>query len=133
MYNPMPPTPILQKCPVNPLSKYCPIPLMGETNVPAPGSPAGMIRGLPTTRSQLSTVSCDASALFTGTCPVVSGWMLTSSLGSSVPTYKQPPAPPVTIPDVAGQPVASENTCMLDRKSTRLNSSHLGISYAVFC
>src|ERR1035441_3788794 len=27
-----------------------------------------------------------------------------------------------------------EITClMLDRKSTRLNSSHLGISYAVFC
>src|SRR5258705_5405209 len=23
--------------------------------------------------------------------------------------------------------------CLLDRKSTRLNSSHLGISYAVFC
>src|SRR5205814_10371807 len=23
--------------------------------------------------------------------------------------------------------------CQLDRKSTRLNSSHLGISYAVFC
>src|ERR1035441_10898532 len=23
--------------------------------------------------------------------------------------------------------------CVLDRKSTRLNSSHLGISYAVFC
>src|SRR6201999_2528180 len=25
------------------------------------------------------------------------------------------------------------STCALDRKSTRLNSSHLGISYAVFC
>src|SRR5262245_64638056 len=24
-------------------------------------------------------------------------------------------------------------TCPVDRKSTRLNSSHLGISYAVFC
>src|ERR1039458_1652798 len=24
-------------------------------------------------------------------------------------------------------------TCRIDRKSTRLNSSHLGISYAVFC
>src|SRR5262245_64404211 len=30
--------------------------------------------------------------------------------------------------DVWGQPVVIE-----DRKSTRLNSSHLGISYAVFC
>src|ERR1035441_3560385 len=27
----------------------------------------------------------------------------------------------------------SEPACSLDRKSTRLNSSHLGISYAVFC
>src|SRR5438045_6468345 len=26
-----------------------------------------------------------------------------------------------------------ESECPLDRKSTRLNSSHLGISYAVFC
>src|SRR5262245_63915068 len=25
------------------------------------------------------------------------------------------------------------NACITDRKSTRLNSSHLGISYAVFC
>src|ERR1035441_2618324 len=28
---------------------------------------------------------------------------------------------------------ASPQLCLLDRKSTRLNSSHLGISYAVFC
>src|SRR5205814_8360185 len=26
-----------------------------------------------------------------------------------------------------------DGSCQLDRKSTRLNSSHLGISYAVFC
>src|SRR5205814_5793437 len=36
-----------------------------------------------------------------------------------------------------GDPHAGLNTLMmdvgLDRKSTRLNSSHLGISYAVFC
>src|SRR5258705_9140657 len=32
-------------------------------------------------------------------------------------------------------PEGAEQTChrLLDRKSTRLNSSHLGISYAVFC
>src|SRR5947199_5892051 len=29
--------------------------------------------------------------------------------------------------------VASEKDTLQDRKSTRLNSSHLGISYAVFC
>src|SRR5262245_64911574 len=32
-----------------------------------------------------------------------------------------------------GGPLAVERTCLADRKSTRLNSSHLGISYAVFC
>src|SRR5882724_6197441 len=26
-----------------------------------------------------------------------------------------------------------QRDCLIDRKSTRLNSSHLGISYAVFC
>src|SRR5258705_8445362 len=30
-------------------------------------------------------------------------------------------------------PMPSERTHFGDRKSTRLNSSHLGISYAVFC
>src|SRR5438045_7128763 len=30
-------------------------------------------------------------------------------------------------------PVRRTNSVELDRKSTRLNSSHLGISYAVFC
>src|SRR5262245_64750101 len=33
--------------------------------------------------------------------------------------------------ELRGAPV--EGTVQLDRKSTRLNSSHLGISYAVFC
>src|SRR5262245_63735909 len=33
----------------------------------------------------------------------------------------------------AGQPLPSGTVLTLDRKSTRLNSSHLGISYAVFC
>src|ERR1035438_2396532 len=38
-----------------------------------------------------------------------------------------------TLPDIieeADRPAALD---LLDRKSTRLNSSHLGISYAVFC
>src|SRR5205814_9040859 len=41
-----------------------------------------------------------------------------------IPTRKTPPAPH---PDSSNPPRPS------DRKSTRLNSSHLGISYAVFC
>src|SRR5262245_62648041 len=32
-----------------------------------------------------------------------------------------------------GRPAADPLAGALDRKSTRLNSSHLGISYAVFC
>src|SRR5205814_8200494 len=34
--------------------------------------------------------------------------------------------------DRDGSPISSD-AVFLDRKSTRLNSSHLGISYAVFC
>src|ERR1035438_10832707 len=29
--------------------------------------------------------------------------------------------------------MGNDAKCVIDRKSTRLNSSHLGISYAVFC
>src|SRR5258707_4195432 len=37
-------------------------------------------------------------------------------------------------PDVAGlSDVVSEQVILIDRKSTRLNSSHANISYAVFC
>src|ERR1039457_7539763 len=35
-------------------------------------------------------------------------------------------------PTWAGR-LITQNACCLDRKSTRLNSSHLVISYAVFC
>src|SRR5262245_64150118 len=42
---------------------------------------------------------------------------------------------PVRVPPDAGElgEVALAQPLSLDRKSTRLNSSHLGISYAVFC
>src|SRR5258705_868364 len=35
--------------------------------------------------------------------------------------------------DVVMEALAPSNNPLIDRKSTRLNSSHLGISYAVFC
>src|SRR5438045_7372803 len=38
-----------------------------------------------------------------------------------------------TIGSLSGGGGCGGNVSMLDRKSTRLNSSHLGISYAVFC
>src|SRR2546426_5914397 len=41
----------------------------------------------------------------------------------------------LSIIDLAGgrQPIFNEDRSKVDRKSTRLNSSHLVISYAVFC
>src|SRR5437899_9610074 len=50
------------------------------------------------------------------------------------------PAMPVVVPVMPAPPKSSEEADTksnakgkADRKSTRLNSSHLGISYAVFC
>src|SRR3712207_7169864 len=37
------------------------------------------------------------------------------------------------VPEHAGAPAAADLPRHLDRKSTRLNSSHANISYAVFC
>src|SRR3712207_7253495 len=44
-------------------------------------------------------------------------------------------APPGSTSGTAHQSVleASQTSCTADRKSTRLNSSHANISYAVFC
>src|SRR5438045_1771414 len=42
-------------------------------------------------------------------------------------------AEPVTSDQPADPPPADRPADQRDRKSTRLNSSHLGISYAVFC
>src|SRR5436853_1372800 len=48
---------------------------------------------------------------------------------SSRPVVPYTPMPAGTMP--CGAPASA--TTSQDRKSTRLNSSHLGISYAVFC
>src|SRR5690606_40959738 len=40
---------------------------------------------------------------------------------------------PVGVADEAGEPGLGERAAGPDRKSTRLNSSHVKISYAVFC
>src|SRR2546426_2002006 len=55
------------------------------------------------------------------------------------PVYKEFQDTVVTVSLVAGQPTAVQvpagrfEVLPIDRKSTRLNSSHLVISYAVFC
>src|ERR1035438_9899989 len=56
----------------------------------------------------------------------------TLSLHDALPIYRLEPMLPKLLagPGELGQMFLLEQ---LDRKSTRLNSSHLGISYAVFC
>src|ERR1035438_5534531 len=52
-------------------------------------------------------------------------WMHALLFGNAMPVWMRPLTPAVAAL-IAGY-------LLLDRKSTRLNSSHLGISYAVFC
>src|SRR5437899_8995944 len=64
------------------------------------------------------------------------GWRASVNIGGVETT---PPMPPrfawrATIrPQPPQFAVRARSPFMVDRKSTRLNSSHLGISYAVFC
>src|SRR5438477_8655090 len=53
----------------------------------------------------------------------------TLSLHDALPIYVNAPLPAMTLSGERPERVG----CGLDRKSTRLNSSHMSISYAVFC
>src|SRR5438045_7790948 len=53
-----------------------------------------------------------------------------TTLFRSPPQYSQSPLISISTSFIG---VLNIGTPFLDRKSTRLNSSHLGISYAVFC
>src|SRR5258705_6585157 len=63
----------------------------------------------------------------------------TLSLHDALPIFPRELWPPVTAVHIAFQIMVAIGTWLAflalwaDRKSTRLNSSHLGISYAVFC
>src|SRR5947199_3052106 len=59
----------------------------------------------------------------------------TSTTPSSSPSWTPAKGRSAGSPDRCGQRTALSrvSTRARDRKSTRLNSSHLGISYAVFC
>src|SRR5438045_4874885 len=66
----------------------------------------------------------------------------TLSLHDALPISGEPGAGAIRAVGTAGalastvrdtQPPSESRTVEADRKSTRLNSSHLGISYAVFC
>src|SRR5256885_4532802 len=63
--------------------------------------------------------------------PTLGAW-LSYGLGS---VERNLPAYVVLMSGAGGQPIPARfwNSGFLDRKSTRLNSSHLVISYAVFC
>src|SRR5256885_12567030 len=59
-----------------------------------------------------------------------------SAISIAIPRYRLPPYPaaePRRGADLGARAVARAVRANLDRKSTRLNSSHLVISYAVFC
>src|SRR2546429_5363930 len=53
--------------------------------------------------------------------------------GNGAPPDLPPPEPPATISGNAATVVQTALEALGDRKSTRLNSSHGYISYAVFC
>src|SRR5437773_8733347 len=59
-------------------------------------------------------------------------WARLQSAGSNLRFVRSPVAPKITI--TQGAAVGFESAWFgIDRKSTRLNSSHITISYAVFC
>src|SRR5690625_1602517 len=58
-----------------------------------------------------------------------------TTLVSQIIGFMKPTTGSITIDqaDVVKRPHIARKLCTLDRKSTRLNSSHVAISYAVFC
>src|SRR5688500_9759540 len=64
-----------------------------------------------------------------------SGMLIADSMTSFISKIFRLPAKgkPISIVDVSGVPTDIVSVVVADRKSTRLNSSHLVISYAVFC
>src|ERR1039458_3961342 len=73
------------------------------------------------------------------TGPRLAFLLVWSRLGVEGPSYEAPgfnggqPAPTAPCPACRGRSQLESENHYRDRKSTRLNSSHLGISYAVFC
>src|ERR1022692_3196898 len=71
-------------------------------------------------------------------------WMHALLFGKAMPVWMRPLTPAVAaliagylllrvFPDARGSGIPQTKAALIDRKSTRLNSSHLVISYAVFC
>src|SRR5438874_6593700 len=90
----------------------------------------------PTTQRNLYYPSYPFSFFLTHTAPPdISTLSLHDALPISPPGERRGVSPPVASP--AGSRRAARPHCTMktetDRKSTRLNSSHVEISYAVFC
>src|SRR5256885_8842732 len=62
-----------------------------------------------------------------------SGTVWTKRKGCTLSSYRPRSSRRNTSPDGSNQLIQRRAASKLDRKSTRLNSSHLVISYAVFC
>src|SRR5699024_11871719 len=96
---------------------------------------------VPSAISALSTLSLhDALPIFptAGTAPVLDrgrplrdGRRESSALGAGPP--RRIPAAHGAVELLSAVPGGSDRSGQPDRKSTRLNSSHVSISYAVFC
>src|SRR5947207_5215344 len=85
----------------------------------------------------LSTAGTYSRGTLPPTTPLINSYPLPCSLGSNFshtcPYCPRPPDWRMNLPSLSTLPRMVESEGKLDRKSTRLNSSHTVISYAVFC
>src|ERR1035441_1606690 len=98
-----------------------------------PGSPRLQLpRSLPSRYSRAMLETCGSAG--EGCTFPVTEWRFSSKDGVGAPTGRYHPILTV-VPGEGPDHVAAKDgsLSLIDRKSTRLNSSHLGISYAVFC
>src|SRR5699024_1833005 len=109
----------------------------GRTQVPAgaycPGELTLVQRCRTGTGAQASARGDEAGVLRSGQCSGVTEplkWRAPER--AFQPRYSTPPLAPDP-PSAAAPPAAPVSPSAGDRKSTRLNSSHVSISYAVFC
>src|SRR2546427_7157371 len=97
-----------------------------------PGDFGGMPSALQT-RNMGTAQSCDAPNDFAA--PMIFDVPFSPSPRLAAPSDSQPGAGHVQVSasPAGGRRIGTAVLCALDRKSTRLNSSHSQISYAVFC
>src|SRR2546430_3310394 len=99
------------------------------------------VRAVLTLESMMALMACvkpSATAVRTS-LPCCSSSRMRSKISTfastAMPTESTRPASPgrVSVKPKAASPASVNSTYKVDRKSTRLNSSHSQISYAVFC